>query len=160
MTSAIPISTAYPHPLASTSRTHAEHDLHKAVDRAFITALLLTANVERAEAAMRRATKAPDLDNMPADSLIRGAVTFALKQQCETVEETREQLEYASSILPFGLRRVLQLATDLRQCFVLRVLMGLPREDCARLLCLEVSEVDDRTCGAMLVLPGVQSNES
>jgi len=160
MTSAIPIGTAIIYPPAWTSRAHvAAHDLHNAVDRAFITALLLTASAERAEAAvLKRARANPDA--APGDELLRGVVAAALETQPETPEPTPEQVERASSILPSELRRVLHLPTNLRHCFVLRMLMGLPREVCARLLRLDAGQIDERTCTAMLELPGIQKNKS
>ena len=41
------------------------------------------------------------------------------------------EVEDARSILPLELRRVLRLSTALRDCFVLRLLIGLTREVCA-----------------------------
>jgi hypothetical protein len=160
MTSAIPISTAVMHfpPYASSAHS-AVHDLQKTIDRAFITALLLTASAERAEAAILKGISV-DPDNAPPEALLRGTVTAALELQYETLEQTPEQLEHASHMLPIELRRVLHLSTDLRHCFVLRVLVGLPREICARLLRLDAGQIDERTCTAMLELPAVQRNKS
>jgi len=87
-------------------------------------------------------------------------VNAAIKAQSEAWEQPPEDLERASSIFPFELRRVLHLAPDYRQCFVLRFLVGLPCEVCARLLHLEIHDVDERTRRAMLELPTIQSNRS
>lgn len=153
MTSAIPINTAMIYPPARTSRAHnAAYDFHKTVDRAFITALLLTASVERAEAAILKSSRLMNLDT-PCDVFFRGTVNAALETQCESQAQTPGQLEHASSTLPPELRPVLRLSSGLRQCFVLRVLMGLPREACARLLSLDIGQINERTCTAMLELP-------
>jgi hypothetical protein len=158
MTSAIPISPGVMHfPSYASSAHSAAHDLHKNIARAFVTALLLTASAERAEAAILKGTKV-DLGAMPAEALLRGIVTAALEPQYETLEQPPEQLEHASHMLPIGLRHVLHLSTDLRHCFVLRVLVGLPREICARLLRVDAGQIDERTCTAMLELPAVQRN--
>jgi len=70
-----------------------------------------------------------------------------------------EDLERASSILPFELRRVLHLPPALRHCFVLRFLVGLSREACARLLRLEIRQVDERARTAMLELPTIREEK-
>ena len=44
--------------------------------------------------------------------------------------------------LPVELQRVLRLSTRLRQCFVLRFLMAMPRQYCAGLLHIDAEEVD------------------
>ena len=51
-------------------------------------------------------------------------------------------------LLPLELRRELLLSTDLRRSFVSRVLAGLPREECARLLHRDVRRVDQCMCAA------------
>src|SRR5271169_2682481 len=100
MTSAIPINTAMMHPLTCSSRTHVlAHDLHTTVDRAFINALLLTASVERAEAAIVKGARV-DLGKASGGTLLRDVMTAALEPRCDTPEHAPEQLERASCILP------------------------------------------------------------
>jgi hypothetical protein len=69
-----------------------------------------------------------------------------------------EDLERASSMLPFELWRVLHLQAALRRCYVLRFLVGLPREACGRLLRLEIRQIDEWARTAMLELPAIQRN--
>ena len=158
MTSAIPFSTVLMHIPERTASIHGRpHDLHKAVDKAYITALLLTASAKRAEAALLAATRAAIFDSAPGEVLIRGAVNAAVEPPSETSEQLPEDLEHASSMLPFELRRVLHLSQALRQCFVLRFLVGLPREVCARLLHLEIRQVDERARAAMSELPTMRN---
>ena len=154
MTSAIPFCSCMQTP----ERVSRTQDLHKTVDRAYITALLLTASAERAEAAILEGHRVTDLDSTPGEALLGQAVNAAIKVQSETSEQPLEDLERASSMLPFELRRVLHLQPALRQCFVLRFLMGLPREVCARLLRLEIRQVDERARTALLELPTIQRN--
>ncbi len=61
-------------------------------------------------------------------------------------------------MLPFELRRVLHLQAALRRCYVLRSLVGLPREACGRLLRLEIRQIDEWARTAMLELPAIQRN--
>jgi hypothetical protein len=159
MTSAIPFGSPRMQVPRRTLRNHtASHDLHKTVDEAFVTALLLTASAERAEAAVLGSNTVTNPDNASAEGLFRGAVNAAIELQSKTSWQSPEELERASSMLPFELRGVLHLPPDLRHCFVLRFLVGLPREVCARWLRLEVRQVDARACTAMLELPTIQSN--
>ncbi len=158
MTSAIPFDTlAMPMPERVSSTHAAPQDLHHLVGKAFLTALLLTGSAERAEAAIFQANGVLRPGNTPGGALLREAVNAAIEPRIETLEQS-EDLERASSMLPFELRRVLHLPTDLRHCFVLRFLVGLPREVCARLLHLEIRQVDERARAAMLELPTIQRN--
>ena len=159
MTSAIPFNTVLMQIPERASSTHVPiHDLHKAVDKAYVTALLLTANPERAEAAILEGNRVTHLDNTSGEAFLRGAVNAAVEPPSDTSEQLPEDLERASSMLPFELRRVLHLPQALRHCFVLRFLVGLPREVCARLLHLEIRQVDERARTAMLELPTIQKN--
>jgi len=157
MTSPIPFITVRIQIPESASSAHARpRGLGRTVDRVFITAILLTASAERAEAAILESTRANDLDSMSDEALVREAVNAAINAQGEISAPTLRDLERASSMLPFELRRVLHLKQPLRHCFVLRFLVGLPRESCARLLHLDMSQVDERARAAMLQLPTIQ----
>jgi len=71
MTSPIPFNTVLMHIPGRTPSTHAEpHDLHKAVDKAFITALLLTGSTERAEDAILEGNRVMDGDSTPGEALL------------------------------------------------------------------------------------------
>jgi hypothetical protein len=69
-------------------------------------------------------------------------------------EEEVEERERASRMLPAALARVLRLSTELRHCFVLRILAGLPREVCSRLLRIETYRIDALACAAADILAG------
>jgi hypothetical protein len=104
----------------------------KYICKAFVTAVLLSGSMKRAEAAM--------LDGIASsgdgDELVGHTVTALLQR--DGAGETTD----APASLPEELRNVLRLPADLRRCFVLRVLMGWPRERCAELLRREAGEVD------------------
>jgi DNA-directed RNA polymerase specialized sigma24 family protein len=93
------------------------------------------------------------------DALFRRAVNAAIEPQSEPSEQPREELERAAAVLPFELRRVLHLPPALRHSFVLRFLVGLSRETCARLLRLEIRQVDERARTAMLELPTIREEK-
>lgn len=100
--------------------------------RAFRTALLLTASAERAEAAVLEAIATMDPLEFSDEALLREAMAASITSRFP--EAGVEEQEHGSSLLPLALRGILRLPRDLRQCFVLRVLVGLPREVCALIL--------------------------
>ena len=95
------------------------------VGRAFLTAHLLTGNMEQAESA-----------------------TIAAIDSWNPDDETEEVLDVAGPCHPVELQRVLRLARPLRRCFVLRVLVGLPPRVCAKLLRSDSRRVDQYSCDA------------
>jgi DNA-directed RNA polymerase specialized sigma24 family protein len=120
----------------------------------FITALLLTGRVRLAEATIVRGfDRLDDPGSASDDELLR---TTVLASACfpdwRNVPE-REDL----SFLPPELRHILRLPSDLRKCFVLRVLRAVPCESCARLLGLDVGTVDRNTGLAAKALAAISS---
>ena len=68
------------------------------------------------------------------------------------VEPSTDNPDPSASYLPNELKAVLRLAPQLRRCFVLRILAGLPAKACARLLCLHSEMVEQYTCDALRCL--------
>jgi|SRR5271155_62700 hypothetical protein len=116
------------------------------LDRAFLTAHLLTGNAEDAEAAIEEAIKAWDPVGEDERILMRRVIRASLRHE-------GGYGSYApSGSLPLELENVLSLSIQLRRCFVLRVLEGLPRETCGELLHLDSPQVDGNTCAALRLL--------
>jgi hypothetical protein len=139
----------------------AEPVTREALSKAFTTALLLTGSVERSEAAVLESIRWLNLDDDAAgEKLIRGALKAAIARECEIVEQRPGELDYALSLLPLELRRVLRLPADLRHCFALRVLAGLPRNVCAPLLNLEIRQVEEAAGFAAQMLAGICEEEA
>lgn len=115
--------------------------------RSFTTALLLTASVELAEAALLESIQTSDPRDARAGSLLRGAVEASIR--ISAGEQRTDELMEATSILPAELQQVLYMSRELRQCLVLRVFLNLSHEVCARLLKTETGEIDERTCEAL-----------
>jgi DNA-directed RNA polymerase specialized sigma24 family protein len=123
--------------------TSPKHSLdHRAIDRAFVTAMLLTGSSRRAEAVVLDAINLWNPNEPFEEAIIRGAI------QTETLPVSPEE----SSTLPPELSGVLHLPPRFRQSFVLRILMSLPAQDCARLLHLETHQVDEYASAAALAL--------
>jgi hypothetical protein len=130
------------------------------LSRAFHTTLVLTGSAEQSEAAVLESIRCLDLDDdAPGEKLIRGALRAAIARQREIVEQEPGDFDYALSLLPAELRRVLRLPTDSRNCFALRVLAGLPRNVCAPLLNLERRQVDEAAGVAAQLLASIAQEE-
>jgi len=121
------------------------------VGRAFTTALLLTANVAQAEAAVLDGIRTLESGDVSDEKLSVAAMMAAIAPRNDGVWQGNG-FEDASSILPPELAPVLKLPLNLRKCFVLRVLMSTPRERCAGLLHLDVNELDQNICLAAQAL--------
>jgi hypothetical protein len=120
--------------------------MSQAIDIAFRAALLLTGAMKTAEAAVMQGIGACE-DLSPRGILVeasRSAVqrcTKSLGGPCE-VES-----------LPSELRRLFMLQPLPRQCFVLRILVGLTPEVCAELLEVAVTEFEGALYAALIELP-------
>jgi hypothetical protein len=123
--------------------------------RSFRLALLLTGNLTRAEAAMHDALILMKPGDMSDNALFAGVIATALTR-CHDASET----DRISPILPVEMRRVLRLCTRRRQCFVLRLLAGLSREQCAQLLRLDLYGVDEAIFAAVAELSGLGETTS
>ena len=119
------------------------------LSRSFRTAFLLTGNTSHAEDAVLDAIQALDSEQVSEEALLRAAIMAAVMPRRETTAGAQDQ-----AILPPELTRVLHLPTDLRHCFVLRILAGLPEVDCARILNLSIPLVEERICRAVRRLAG------
>jgi DNA-directed RNA polymerase specialized sigma24 family protein len=120
----------------------------RAIDRAFLTALLLTGSAERAEDAVIEALDLWD-EEEEHDELMYAAARAAVASRSESKKLAGEELESAMLLVPAELRGVLRLSSELRQCFVLRILLGLSTRACARALELHVRQVDRCTAAAL-----------
>ena len=119
--------------------------------KAFIAALLLTGSMEQAETAVLEGIRFLDPDDEPGEALLSHTVSAAFETRPERLVSPGG-LERSSAVLPRELHSVMRLSPDIRHCFVLRVLVGWSRELCARLLRLEIRQIDERTRIAMLKL--------
>jgi hypothetical protein len=130
--------------------TGAEGHLKKEVSKAFLVLLLLTGSVAQSEEALLESIQRLDLsDNAPAEKLMQYAFEAVSGRLRNNVEDC------AVSLLPPELESVLRLPSDLRGCFTLRVLAGLPGEICASLLDLETSQLEEAVGAAATILAGI-----
>ena len=134
-----------------------ESTLREDMDKAFVTAFLLSGNAARAEAAVLQGIESMNSDRGKPEDLLQTTVEAAIERETFG-ERSLTPPGPALTRLPLELQRVMRLPHFLRQCFVLRVLAGLPRELCADLLNSDQGQVDRGTCAAMLELPSIRDN--
>jgi len=124
-----------------------KHGNELLIDRAFLTAHLLTASIQQAEDAASNAIDAWNPDEESEETLFQNILLDAAART--SVEPAPDSNPGASgSYLPKELKAILRLTPQLRRCFVLRMLVGLPSELCARLLQLHPDRVDQYLCAA------------
>jgi hypothetical protein len=124
--------------------------MQSALDRASRTALLLTGDTRTAEAAVMHGIRA--CEDLSSGGLLIEAARSAVRRRTKSSDGP-----YEVECLPPELRRLFMLQPLLRRCFVLRILMGLSPEVCAKLLDISVTEFEDSVYGALTQLPLLSS---
>jgi hypothetical protein len=125
-----------------------------ALAKTFRAAVLLTGGVQQAEAAMLEVIRQADgnvSDQTFFADCLRASVAPGRQSQA-----TAQDAEDASAILAPELKRILLLAPHLRHGLVLRVLLGLSDEDCAR---LNIRDASQRACAASQELARIRRAE-
>jgi len=121
-----------------------------AVHIAFRTALLLAGATKAAELAVLDGIDA--CENISLRSLLIETVRSTIRRRAES-----PAVLDGINLLPPELRRLLSLRPIFRDCFVLRILVQLPPEECADLLNISITEYEDPLCGALNQLPRLSS---
>lgn len=111
------------------------------LERVFITALLLTGDVDRAEAVVLDAIDKLDLETTTHQALLEQVARAA------TAHSEANSPPASVKLVPH-LRRVMELPPALRHCFVLRVLARIDLRQCADILQIGCASVDDLTIEA------------
>jgi hypothetical protein len=127
----------------------AEQCIVRLIDRALLTAHLLTGSLQQGEKATLEAIESWNPGEEPEEVLFQNVLNAAARAQAEP---SPNNFDSSDSYLPNDLIAVFRLAPQLRRCFVLRILVGLPANMCARLLHLQAGQVDEYTCAALQCL--------
>ena len=122
-----------------------------ALDMAFRTALLLGGNTKNAEEAVMDAIDA--CEDLSHRGLLIEAVRSTIRRRTKSADAPD-----ALELLPPELRRLFMLQPLSRDCFVLRILVGLSPELCAELLDVSITEFEDAVCAALNQLPLLSSS--
>jgi hypothetical protein len=116
----------------------------KSLNEIFTVALLLTGNPARAEFALLDGIETLDRGDASAGAVMQATIRAAITSETNSgKEESREHLP-GVSWLPLELQQVMLLPKGLRHVFVLRLLLGLPRDQCSQLLQLDDRKLDER----------------
>jgi len=118
-----------------------------ALDVAFRAALLLTGDTRTAEATVMHGIDVCE-DHLLPGGLLIAAVRSAVRRRTKSSGGP-----YEVECLPPELRRLFMLQPLPRNCFVLRVLVGLSPEVCAELLEVSVTEFENAVYRALTQLP-------
>src|SRR5260370_38802901 len=115
----------------------AKSEASRAVSEAFRAALLLTAGAEAAENAVLGGIAALEFGHIADDVLLIETVKTVIQQR----DEFPSQPEPTRARLPRELQRLFLLAPISRDCFMLRVLLGIPIGTCSTILRLGIEEI-------------------
>jgi hypothetical protein len=120
------------------------HGVSESLNEMFTVAILLTGNADRAECAVLEGIETLDRGPAPAGAVFQATIRAAITPAMTPDEEEARQDLPGVSWLPIELQRVLLLPKCLRHVFVLRLLLGLPRDQCSQLLQLDDEKLDER----------------
>jgi hypothetical protein len=126
--------------------------IDRCLSRIFVAAYLLTGSAKQAETAVSESIQQLDINDTRGGWLSWKAVAAAIVREDPDARQTPEAAPVA---LPVELLRVLRLSPSLRPCFVLRVLMAMPRHYCASLLRIDAEQVDTDSCLAAQELAAI-----
>lgn len=121
-----------------------EEELIEVLDRVFLVALLITGNMDGAEDAVLDGIAAPD-----GTISIGGLLLATLKSAIERGEQRSGETGDIFPGVPVELRRILLLNPDIRACFVMRVLLGMPSKTCSEVLRIPIQEIGHSVSDAM-----------
>jgi hypothetical protein len=121
------------------------------LDMAFRTALLLAGNTKTAEGAVMDGIGA--CEDLSHRGLLIEAVRSTIRRRTKSADAPD-----ALELLPPELRRLLILQPLSRDCFVLRILVGLSPEVCAELLDVSITEFEEAVYAALNQLPLLSSS--
>jgi len=126
-----------------------EGDVHKALDQAFRAAFLLTGSIEVAETAVLDGIAALEFSHVSDRVLSFETAKAAIRRRASSSGQPARGFAY----LPVELRRLFLLAPVSRDCFVLRILLGLPSATCAPVLRLAARKIEAVLCFTLKDLP-------
>ena len=124
-----------------------ELEIGKTIEEAFSGALLLTGSIEASERAVTDAIAALGPYPLPAE-LLEETARSAIQRRPEFSKQPD-----ALSMLPLELQAVAALPPTGRDCFVMRILMGLSTDVCSGILKLPGRTVEEALHSALLELP-------
>src|SRR5216684_6886568 len=133
-----------------------KNELSKALDGAFRAALMLTGSTQAAEHAVLDGITATKFDGVMGDVFLLETVKAAIQRRSESAHQS----EQPPPCLPLELRRLFLLEPISRDCFVLRILLGLTPRTSSGILQLPIEEAHQTLCAALEALPFLDAGNS
>ena len=130
-----------------------KNEASKALDAAFRAAFMLTGSMQAAEHAVLNGIAATECYSAGDDTFLFETVKVAIQRRPDSLH----QLQQPPAHLPLELRRLFLLTPISRDCFVLRILLGIAVGTCSRILHRRVEEIEDVLCAALQELPGLEA---
>jgi len=131
-----------------------QRGIEHTISRAFLIAQLLTRSAGQAESAVVEALDSWDPAGESEEVLLERVLAAGIRFQGTCAASRSNEPELLASF-PREIQAVLRLPAQVRRCFVLRILVGLSRPVCARLLQLSCRQVDEYTSRALKRLPSL-----
>jgi hypothetical protein len=132
------------------------NEISKALDGAFRAALMLTGSTLAAEHAVLDGIAATEFDSIVGDVFLLETVKAAIQRR----SESPHQSEHPPSYFPLELRRLFLLEPISRDCFVLRIFLGLTPRTCSGIPQLTIEEAHQALCAALEALSFLEAGNS
>jgi hypothetical protein len=130
-----------------------KNEVAKALDGAFRAAFMLTGSMLAAEHAVLNGIAATERYSAEDDAFLLETIKAAIQRRPDSLH----QLQQPPAHLPLELRRLFLLTPISRDCFVLRILLGIAVGTCSRILHRRVEEIEDLLCAALQELPRLET---
>ena len=134
----------------------AKGDAYKTLNEAFRAAAMLTGSTDVAESAVLDGIAASESGNVVDDVLLLETVKSAIQRRADFTGQSEQALSH----LPRELQRLFLLGPNSRDCFVLRVLLGITPGTCSGILHLTIQEVKKVLSAALQELPFLEACSS
>jgi DNA-directed RNA polymerase specialized sigma24 family protein len=123
-----------------------------AIRRVWTAAFLLSGDATQAEDAVADAILSTDTDDFETEAFMTRVLSLSIQRSRNSSKRSIQKTSEIWVTLPAELQHVLSLPLRLRDCFVLRVLIGLPRETCHQMLQVNDEELGNFVCLALAQL--------
>ena len=123
-----------------------------AMRRVWTAAFLLSGDATQAEDAVADAILSTDTDEFETEAFMTRVLSLLIQRSRNSSKRSIRKTSEISVTLPAELQNVLSLPLRLRHCFVLRVLIGLPRETCHQMLQVNDDELEKSVSSAVVQL--------
>src|ERR1700682_3839518 len=122
-----------------------KNEVSEALDGAFCAAFMLTGSIKAAEHAVLNGIAATECYGAGDEAFLLGTIKAAIQRRADSPHQSHQRCAH----LPLELRRLFLLAPISRDCFVLRILLGIPVGICSRILHRRVEEIEEVLCVAL-----------